>query len=333
MRRALITGINGQDGYYLAKHLLEKNYEVFGTMRRTPFAGSEILSILPKENFLFADMRNSSQLYEAVIKVHPDEIYNLAGQTFPPASWHSIPEMMDVNMGGFARILEIISALKYEVRVFQASTADMFGPVEGPCNEKTMMHPGTPYGVSKLAAHELARLYRQKGLFISTCILFNHDSPLRGQGFVTRKIVDHIVKHFVLGEPEVLSLGYLDGRRDWGYAADYVEAMYMSLRSKPDDYVVGTGEAHSVREFIFCVLDLLKINKELFFKRWVKSDESLCRPNETQMMCADISKITNELGWQPRHDFYKMIDIMVQDKLRRAEDERKNKAMSGVCKQ
>lgn len=317
MKRALITGILGQDGFYLADYLLKKGYDVFGTVRRNPPDGSPIASLLSCHNFLYADMTNENQLYEAVIKSEPDEIYNLAGQTFPPSSWHYSWKCFDVNAGGFARIMEIVQARNKGIKVFQPSTADMFGVVEGRCDENTKMNPGTPYGVSKLAAHQIAALYRKKGFYVSTCILFNHDSALRGTGFVTSKIANHLRNHGIQSDhPEVLKLGYLDGRRDWGFAGDYVKAMHASLQAPvPDDYVIGTGENHSVREFLSEALSVESVNKEWFYKNYLVSDESLRRPNESMAMSADWGKAHRVLGWRPETSFKEMVSLMMRGEL------------------
>ena len=316
MNKALITGIAGQDGFWLTKHLLSQGYEVYGTVRRNPAVDAPILTLLPSKNLLYADMTNASQLYEAISKIGPTEIYNLAAQSFPPSSWKYSWQTFDVNAGGFARILEIVEALNPKIKIFQASTADMFGPVEGPCNEETPMNPGTPYGISKLAAHKMAALYRKKGLFISTCIMFNHDSALRGTGFVTSKIVDHLVKYFVLSnEHKVLNLGFLDGYRDWGFAGDYVKAMYESMQTEfSGDYVIGSGQPHSVREFLeLAILSIREFNVKTFIDSYVRSDSNLKRPNETLAMCADFSKAKQTLGWYPTTNFTDMIDMMVKE--------------------
>lgn len=306
MKRALITGIFGQDASYLAEYLLSLGYDVYGTVRR----GSAVWSI-PPGKVLYADMRDEASLKSALMKVWPDEIYNLAAQSFPWGSWHCSAETFDVNVGGVARLLELVERIKPDTRIFQASTADSYGLQEGAVNDQTPMRPMSPYGVSKLAAHKLMQLYRERGLYTACGILFNHDSPRRGVGFVTTKIVNHLAR-FVAGQPEPLTLGYLDGHRDWGFAGDYVKAMYAMLQlDTPEDIVIGTGETHSVRMFLQMALLSAGIDREEFYRDWLKADSRLVRGNEEKRMWADTGKAKRLLNWQATTTFRELVEGMV----------------------
>jgi len=316
MKTALITGILGQDGYYLAKHLLESGYEVYGTARRTAPEKARITEILPPERIIFAEMRNESQLACAFTRVWPSEVYNLAAQNFVPSSWTAAWETLNVNCGGLARLLDVIYKLKPDTKVFEACSAAIFGNEGGACNEETRMEPSSPYGVSKVASLHMAGLYRSKGMFVATCILFNHESPLRAPGTMSRKIVDNLAR-FLEGKPETLRLGNLHAARDYGFAGDYVRAMHAALQARePDDYVIGTGEAHSVAEFLDVALESAGINAQQFSSDWLVRDEAFCRPGEPDSVYTDASKARKVLAWEPRTSFAEMVDLMVQDAVR-----------------
>lgn len=253
VKRALITGINGQDGSYLAEFLLSLGlYEVHGTVRMMHPGASNITSVLGQVRLHYADLRDVLSLEKVIRKVNPDEIYNLAGQVFVPTSWSQPAETFDVNVGGLARILAIVEKAAPEARVYQASSSEMYGNVysDKPLNERDRMRPVSPYGASKLAAHKLVDVYRQKGYYVASGILFNHESPRRGEEMVTRKIARHVAR-WAAGDRTDLKLGNLFAQRDWGFAGDYVKAMHLMLQQPyGDDYVIGTGIAHSVQTFL-----------------------------------------------------------------------------------
>src|SRR5882724_4157705 len=257
MKKALITGISGQDGSYLAEYLLELGYQVYGLVRRDPQTMRWLQPIGERIEFLYADLRDVASLSVAFHKAWPDEVYNLAGQVFVPTSWERPAETVDINAGGLALLLKLVERQKPDTRVYQASSSEMFGNVDGFCNEQTALNPTSPYGVSKMAAHRLIEVYRGRGLFVVGGILFNHESPRRGTEMVTRKIT-RAASGWAKGHKTKLKLGNLQARRDWGYAGDYVKAMYAMLQQPtPKDYVIGTGESHSVAEFVTQVLGAL----------------------------------------------------------------------------
>src|ERR1700688_1045025 len=254
MKRALITGISGQDGSYLAEYLLQLGYQVFGIVRRGPGTMRWLADIQDRVELLYGDLRDTESLEVAFHKSWPDEVYNLAGQVFVPTSWECPAETFDINVGGLARLLSIVEPQKPDTRVYQASSSEMYGNVADFCGENTRFQPNSPYGVSKMAAHRLAEIYRARGVYSVGGILFNHESPRRGPEMVTRKIT-RAAAGWAAGDKTKLKLGNLEARRDWGYAGDYVKAMHAMLQqSAPKDYVIGTGESHSVAEFVTLVL-------------------------------------------------------------------------------
>lgn len=314
MKRALITGVLGQDGSYLAEHLLSLGYEVHGTIRMHDMF-CKYLDKLPI-HYYYADMRDEMSLEKAIRKCHPDEIYNLAGQVFVPTSWDYPAETFDVNVGGLARILKIVEAVCPTAHVYQASTSEMYGNVlsdqfQVALDERSRMQPVSPYGVSKLAAHKLVDVYRQKGLFIVSGILFNHESPRRGREMVTRKITQHIAK-WTTGDRTTLHLGNIKARRDWGFAGDFVKAMWAMLQQdKPDDYVIGTGKSFSVEDFIDHAVRAAKLSQGHRFLVVPNSHEFI-RPAELHCLIADCSKAHNQLGWYPEHTFPDLVEMMVK---------------------
>jgi GDPmannose 4,6-dehydratase len=320
-RRALITGISGQDGSYLAEHLLELDYEVYGLVRRDPQSMRWIQPIAHRIEFVYGDLRDPVSLETAFRKAWPDEVYNLAAQVFIPTSWEFPADTFDVNVGGLARLLQIVEREKPDTCVYQASSSEMFGNVNGPCNEETDLHPASPYGVSKLAAHRLCEIYRERGLYVVGGILFNHESPRRGPEMVTRKIT-RAAAAWAKGDRTKLKLGNLQARRDWGFAGDYVKAMHLMLQQKrPKDYVIGTGQSHSVAEFVEQVLDeLRRIDGQGRFSRpiekFVEVDTRLVRANEIHDLRADASLAHKELGWKPQVAFPELIRMMVEADLR-----------------
>lgn len=312
MKRALITGIAGQDGSYLAEYLLNKGYKVFGIIRSEYSAAHNLRKVMGRINLFYGDLTDQLSLLAAVKKAEPDEIYNLAGQPFVPNSWLSPYETMNVNTGGLARFLDIIERTDHRIKIYQASSSEMFGNHRGASNEETPMLPSSPYGVSKLAAHHLCRVYREKGLFAVGGILFNHESPRRGPEMVTRKITQHVAS-WMLGSEEPLRLGNIDVTRDWGFAGDYVEAMHLMLQQKePKGYVIGMGETTSVRKFLQLALEAANIPYESV-AHLISHDEHLVRDNEIYSLCADASCARKEIGWYPKTSFPQLVRMMVEE--------------------
>lgn len=316
MKKALITGISGQDGSYLAEYLLRLGYEIWGLIRREPATLRWLQPIVDRVEFVYGDMRDTESLAVAFQKAWPDELYNLAGQVFVPTSWECPAETMDINAGGLARLLQLIERQKPDTRVYQASTSEMFGNAEGSCSEQTPLQPLSPYGISKMAAHRMAEVYRNRGLYVASGILFNHESPRRGPEMVTRKIT-RAAARWAMGDRTNLKLGNLHSRRDWGFAGDYVKAMHAMLQNGPaKDYVVGTGISYSVEEFLRQVLvEIRKITGQAdapSVESWVEIDSHLLRTGEIHDLRADATLAREELGWQPTVDFPQLVRMMVE---------------------
>jgi GDPmannose 4,6-dehydratase len=324
MPRALITGITGQDGYYLSEHLLKQGYEVFGLIRGQANPKlSTIERTLPDVRIVEGDLLDQASLMNAVHKVQPDEVYNLAAISFVMLSWNQ-PELTGEITGlGALRMLEAIrlttgasqsrSKSGRGIKFYQASSSEMFGKVrETPQNENTPFHPRSPYGVAKAYAHYITVNYRESyGLYACSGILFNHESPKRGPEFVTRKITLGAAR-IKLGMQKELLMGNLDTRRDWGYAGDYVRAMHLMMQQKqPDDYVVGTGETHQGKEWAQLAFECVGLNWE----DYVKSDAQFMRPAEVDLLIADASKARDKLGWKPEVSFRQLIEMMVEHDL------------------
>lgn len=310
MPQALITGITGQDGSYLAELLLAKGYTVYGLVQRSatdPY--DNIRHILDDIHILVGDLSDSSSLLRAVAASEPNEVYNLAAQSFVKSSF-DVPEMTgDVTGVGVTRILEAIRTVKPDARFYQASSSEMFGKVvETPQKETTPFYPRSPYGVAKLYAHWMTINYRESyGLHASSGILFNHEGPRRGFEFVTQKIAS-TAAYIKEGLAKELRLGNLDAQRDWGFAGDYVQAMWLMLQQdSPDDYVIGTGETHSVQEF--CELAFKHVG--LTWQDYVVQDERFMRPAEVDMLLADPTKAKQQLNWQPKVTFPELVAMMV----------------------
>jgi len=315
MPTAFITGINGQDGSYLAELLLKKGYEVVGIDRRTAFAFERIEHIQDYIQIADGDLQDQSSMVSLLEEYKPDEVYNLAAQSFVPTSWSQPLLTAEVTGLGVVRLLEAIRLVNPKIRFYQASSSEMFGKaVEVPQSEKTPFYPRSPYGVAKLYGHWMTVNYRESfGMFATSGILFNHESPRRGLEFVTRKITSTAVK-IKLGLANEVRLGNLEAQRDWGFAGDYVEAMWMMLQqSEPDDYVLGTGETHSVREF--CELAFNHVN--LNYQDHVVQDPRFFRPAEAHLLISDPTKARTKLGWQPRVSFKKLAEMMVEADLQR----------------
>jgi len=310
-RRALITGITGQDGSYLAELLLEQGYEVFGLVRRSSSANlARIQHILPRLHLVQGDLLDQSSLMRALSESRPQELYNLAAQSFVPTSFDEPVHTAEITGIGVTRLLEALRHVAPEARFYQASTSEMFGhAAETPQRETTPFHPRSPYGVAKVYAHWITVNFRESyGLFATSGILFNHESPRRGTEFVTRKIT-RAAARIALGLERELVLGNLEARRDWGFAGDYVRAMWAMLQQdQPDDYVIATGVMHSVRE----VCELAFEEAGLHWQEHVRVDAAFQRPAEVHLLCGDASKARAKLGWQPRMDFETLIRTMVQ---------------------
>ena len=315
-RTALITGITGQDGSYLAELLLAKGYEVVGVVRRTSHDSYERIGhLLDRVHIVPADLLDQHSLTTVVRDAKPDEIYNLAAQSFVPTSWTQPVLTGEFTALGVTRLLEAVRLAHPAARVYQASSSEMFGKVrETPQRETTPFYPRSPYGVAKVYGHLITVNYRESyGLFAVSGILFNHESPRRGLEFVTRKVSDGVAR-IVKGKARELHLGNLDARRDWGFAGDYVDAMWRMLQQpKPADYVVGTGETHSVRE----LCELAFSHAGLDWKHHVKVDPRFVRPAEVDALQADPTKAIGELGWTPKTSFADLVRMMVDADLER----------------
>ena len=310
MPRALITGITGQDGSYLAEFLLEKGYEVIGMVRRTSTVNfSRIQHIQDKITLVSGDLLDQGSLIAILRDYQPDEVYNLAAQSFVPTSWEQPVFTGEVTALGVTRMLEAIRTVDPSIRFYQASSSEMFGKVrEVPQNELTPFYPRSPYGVAKVYGHWITVNYRESfGIYAVSGILFNHESPRRGLEFVTRKVSYGVAK-IKLGLANELRLGNLDARRDWGFAGDYVRAMWLMLQQPaPDDYVVGTGQTHSVREL--CEIAFAHVG--LDWRDYVVQDPRYMRPAEVDLLVADPSKARRVLGWEPTVSFEELVQMMV----------------------
>jgi GDPmannose 4,6-dehydratase len=326
MPRALITGISGQDGSYLAELLLEKGYEVHGIIRRSSSFNTGRIDHLyhdPHEEGVrlfthYGDLADPVALTKVLYEVRPDEIYHLGAQSHVRVSFEIPQYTFDVTGGGTLRLLEAVRQSQVECRFYQASSSEMFGAAPPPQSETTPFHPRSPYAVSKVAAFWAAVNYREAyGMFISNGILFNHESPRRGETFVTRKIT-RAVAMIKAGLQDKLYLGNLDAKRDWGYAVDFVEAMWLMMRAEgPDDFVVATGETHSVREFAEAAFD----HVDLDWERYVEVDPRYFRPSEVDVLLGDGTKTRERLGWEPKVKFDELVRIMVDADVAALEDQ------------
>ncbi len=320
MKKALITGITGQDGSYLAEFLLEKGYEVHGIVRRVALEDPEhrlwrIRHILNKLILHPASLESYASLFNVVEKVKPDECYHLAAQSFVSYSFEDAFSTINTNINGTHFILSAIKQKAPDCKFYFAASSEMFGLTkQTPQNENIPFHPRSPYGISKVAGFDLTRNYRESyGLFACNGILFNHESPRRGFEFVTRKITNAVAE-IKAGQSKELRLGNLDAKRDWGYAKDYIEAMSLMLQQdKPDDYVIATGETHSVKEFVELAFSHVGLN----WKDYVVIDKTLYRPAEVYELRGDFSKAKRVLGWQPKVNFEKLVKLMVDADTRR----------------
>lgn len=321
LKKALITGITGQDGSYLAEFLLEKGYKVYGLTRRTSTPSHErIKHIVDEIELIPADLLDQHSLTSAVKHSDPDEVYNLAAQSFVTVSWHQPVLTGEFTALGTTRVLEAVRSVKPGARFYQASSSEMFGKAEEvPQGEKTPFHPRSPYAVAKVYGHWITINYRESyDLFAVSGILFNHESPRRGLEFVTRKVCNAVAK-IKLGLQKDLTIGNLDSRRDWGYAPEYVYAMWLMLQQrKPDDFVVGTGESHSVRELIQTAFEVVGVKD---WDKYVTVDQAFLRPADVENLVADPKRAQEILGWKPKVTFKELIRMMVEADL---ETEAKN---------
>jgi len=320
MKSAIITGITGQDGSYLAELLLEKGYRVYGLKRRTSdlhFGNSDHLR--NEIEFMYADMTDESSLITAMQKVKPDEVYNLAAQSFVQTSWEQPILTANIDALGVTNMLEAIRIVKPDTRFYQASTSEMYGKVQAvPQTETTPFYPRSPYGVAKLYGHWITINYRESyDIFGCSGILFNHESPRRGLEFVTRKVTDAACR-IKLGLQKELRMGNLDSKRDWGFAGDYVKAMYLMLQQEtPDDYVIATGETHSIRE----LLEVAFRSVDLNYEDYVVIDPRFVRPAEVDLLLGSPEKAKLQMGWEPTVTFEGLINMMVEADMKRVTEQ------------
>lgn len=312
MKRALITGITGQDGAYLAKYLVSLGYKVYGGYRRSStrnFWRLHYLDVKKDITLIPLDLLDQTSIMNAIKESEPDEIYNLAAQSFVGASFDEAIATGEISGLGVTRILDSIRILNPKIRFYQASTSEMFGNAPQPQSEKTPFEPASPYAAAKLYAHWVVKNYREGyGLFACSGILFNHESPIRGIDFVTKKITDGVAR-IKMGYNKELVLGNLESKRDWGFAGDYVEAMHLMLQQEtPDDYVIATGESHSIREFCQEAFSLAGLN----YEDYVKTDKKFMRPVDVNYLLGDPSKAIKKLGWKPKTSFKSLVKMMVE---------------------
>jgi GDPmannose 4,6-dehydratase len=317
-KRALITGITGQDGSYLAELLLDKGYDVFGVIRRLSAPNVwRIQHLLERITLLQADLLDQLSLIKAVETAQPAEFYNLAAMSFVPSSWDQPMLTGEYNAQGVTRALEAIRSVNPKIRFYQASSSEMYGRVrEVPQTEMTPFYPRSPYGVSKVFGHYITVNYRESyGLYACSAILFNHESPRRGIEFVTRKVTDGVAR-IKLGKADKLMLGNRDAKRDWGFSGDYVRAMWLMLQQdEPDDYVIATGETHSVQQLV----EVAFAHAGLDWQKYVQVDQRFIRPAEVDLLIGSPAKAQAKLGWQPSVDFKGLVHMMVDADLARIE--------------
>jgi GDPmannose 4,6-dehydratase len=298
MKKALITGCTGQDGWYLSEHLLSLGYEVIGTRR-----GNEEPDVPRGVRLVYGDINDAACIADLMMDYQPDEVYNLAALTHVGDSFKSVSAVMQTNAVGAANVIH--AAYQIEAKVYQASTSELFGSTPPPQNESALMHPRSPYGIAKLAAYWMVRHYRERGMHATNGILFNHESPRRGGGFVTQKIARGIA-NIVYDKANEIVLGNLDAQRDWGHAKDYCRAMHLLMQHSPDDYVIASGEMHTVREFC----DVAFKHVDLDYRDFVKVSKEFFRPTEVNALCGDATKAHN-IGWKPEIKFNDMVAEMV----------------------
>ena len=314
-KRALITGITGMDGSHLADFLLEKDYEVFGMERRTSTKNRvNTLHLEDKVNFIMGDLTDQNSIRRVLEESNPDEVYNLASQSFVGESWNTPEQSADVTGAGVLRVLEAIRMYNKSIRFYQASTSEMFGKMEKFANEDTPFYPRSPYGVSKLYGHWITINYRESYDMFNVCgILFNHEGERRGKEFVTRKITDGVAR-IHLGLQDYLTLGNLDTKRDWGYAPDFVEAMWMMLQQdEPKNYVIATGVYHTLEDFLDYSFQHIGIAD---WSKYIKQDKRFMRPADVFYLRGDATRAKEELGWSPKTSFGDMVSKMVSNDIK-----------------
>jgi GDPmannose 4,6-dehydratase len=318
-KKALITGLTGQDGSYLAELLLGKGYEVFGLVRRSSSSNLNRINHLSGDiRILSGDLLDQSSLMDVVTEAQPDEIYNLASQSYVPISWTQPALTAEYTALGVSRLLESIRRCKPDARFYQASSSEVFGqPDESPQDERTAFRPRNPYGVAKAYAHWMTINYRQQyGLYACCGITYTHESPRRGTEFVFRKIT-RTAAMIKLGLAKELKLGNLEARRDWCYAQDAVNGMWLMLQqNKPDDYIIASGKAHSVKELVACAFGCVGLN----WQDYVSVDPTFYRPDESVQLVGSINKIQSQIGWKPQYSFEQMIELMVDSDLKELTD-------------
>ncbi len=321
-KKALITGITGQDGSYLAEFLLSKDYEVYGMVRRSSMERFDRIDHIKESlKIVQADLLDQFSITKLIDEIRPQEIYNLAAMSFVPTSWNQPVLTAEFTATGVTRVLEAIRYVDPKIKFYQASSSEMFGKVkEIPQTEKTPFHPRSPYGVAKVYGHWITINYRESyNIFGCSGILFNHESPRRGIEFVTRKISYNAAK-IKLGLADELRLGNLEAKRDWGFAGDYVKAMWLMLQQdKPDDYIISTGKTHSVKDLV----DIAFSHLGLDYKKYVKKDEKFFRPAEVDLLIGDNSKAKKELNWEPEIGFEELVKMMVDSDIKLLEKDKK----------
>lgn len=327
MKKAFITGITGQDGYYLSKFLLEKNYQVHGTIRRTSSINTKRIDPLISEysdskklNLYYSDLQDASSLNNLISLIEPDEVYNLAAQSHVAVSFKNPIYTTQAGNQGTLSILEAIKNVNKDIKFYQASSSEMFGgDIKGSLNENSPFEPKSPYAASKVFSHNITKLYRESyDIYASNGILFNHESPLRGETFVTRKITK-AVGRISLGLQKKLTLGNLNASRDWGFAGDYVEAMWMMLQHTiADDWVVATGETHTVQEFVDEAFNYVSLDSQ----DYVTTSKRYFRPNEVDYLLGDSTKASKELGWKPKNSFKDLVKMMVEADIENAKKDK-----------
>lgn len=320
MKTAIITGITGQDGCYLAKLLLSKNYKVYGLMKRYTapnWENLEYIGIKDQITYINGDLTDLGSLISHIKEIQPDEFYNLGAQSFVGESWNQAHLTTEVNAIGVLNSLTVIKEFSPKTKFYQASTSEMFGNsnVDGKQTEETPFVPRSPYGVAKLYGHHITQNYRESyNMFACSGILFNHESPIRGIEFVTRKITDGVAQ-IVTGKKKELILGNLDAKRDWGFAGDFVEAMWLMLQQEtPDDYIISTGYQHTVRDVLNVAFNKAGISD---WSPYVKSDERFMRPAELHALLGSSDKAKINLGWTPKMSFVELIELMTEEDLKR----------------
>ncbi len=327
MKKAFVTGVTGQDGYYLSKLLLEKGYEVHGTVRRSSTFNTsridELIADYSKDNrfqLYYSDLTDSSSLVSLINSIEPDEIYNLAAQSHVAVSFKNPQFSINTSTNGIVTLLEAVKNSKKNIKFYQASSSEMFGGVnQNELNEDSTLIPKSPYAAGKVFAHHMTQIYRESyGLFCVNGILFNHESPLRGETFVTRK-TSRAVGRIIQGIQDKLILGNLDASRDWGFAGDYVEGMWLMMQhDNPDDWVLATGQSHSVQEFVKLAFEIVNLN----WKDYVETSDLYQRPNEVNHLLGNSKKANELLGWVPKTSFSELVKMMVDSDILLAEREK-----------